>query len=220
MTEIALRLSEIARNISQVAIASGRNSDSVKLVAVSKTYPVTAIKDAFSAGQRLFGENRPQEMKEKYEELKALGGYESIEWHVIGQLQKNKVKYIAPFVQLIHSLVIFSIMFLIVIFHLPMLHLKQGPTIQTQTQAFMSSVEILRKPSTIKVPMQTELSGILEIQVLALIMSPQTQTPLIHLAVQADILSHYTLIKRDRMVNSALIQREEYATSIQNRQLN
>ena len=103
MTEIALRLSEIARNISQVAIASGRNSDSVKLVAVSKTYPVTAIKDAFSAGQRLFGENRPQEMKEKYEELKALGGYESIEWHVIGQLQKNKVKYIAPFVELIHS---------------------------------------------------------------------------------------------------------------------
>lgn len=70
----------------------------VELVLVSKTHPPEAIMEAYEAGQRLFGENRPQEMKTKRE---ALPG--DIRWHMIGHLQTNKVKYLAPFVEMIHS---------------------------------------------------------------------------------------------------------------------
>ncbi len=71
----------------------------VKLLAVSKFHPAEAIKEAYAAGQRAFGESRPQELKQKYEQLP-----HDIEWHMIGHLQTNKVKYIAPFVHLIESL--------------------------------------------------------------------------------------------------------------------
>ena len=71
----------------------------VKLLAVSKFHPVEAIEEAYAAGQRAFGESRPQELKQKYEVLP-----HDIEWHMIGHLQTNKVKYIAPFVHLIESL--------------------------------------------------------------------------------------------------------------------
>ena len=73
--------------------------DGVRLVAVSKFHPVEAIVEAYEAGQRAFGESRPQELKQKYEVLP-----HDIEWHMIGHLQTNKVKYIAPFVHLIESL--------------------------------------------------------------------------------------------------------------------
>ena len=73
--------------------------EGVKLLAVSKFHPVEAIVEAYEAGQRAFGESRPQELKQKYEELP-----HDIEWHMIGHLQTNKVKYIAPFVHLIESL--------------------------------------------------------------------------------------------------------------------
>ncbi len=69
-----------------------------RLVAVSKTHPVEKIKEAYSSGQRLFGENKVQEMLEKQPLLPA-----DMAWHLIGHLQRNKVKYIAPFVSLIHS---------------------------------------------------------------------------------------------------------------------
>jgi pyridoxal phosphate enzyme (YggS family) len=68
------------------------------LVAVSKTKPVTQIKAMYDQGQRIFGENRVQEMVQKHEDLP-----QDIEWHLIGQLQRNKVKYAAPFVAMIHS---------------------------------------------------------------------------------------------------------------------
>lgn len=70
----------------------------VELVAVSKTYPAEKILEAYRAGQRIFGENRPQEMVRKYEELP-----KEIEWHLIGHLQTNKVKTVVPFVGMIHS---------------------------------------------------------------------------------------------------------------------
>ncbi|MGB0934201.1 MAG: YggS family pyridoxal phosphate-dependent enzyme [Lishizhenia sp.] len=70
----------------------------VTLVAVSKTKPAEAIKEAYATGQRIFGENKVQECVEKYEALP-----KDIEWHLIGHLQTNKVKYIAPFVALIHA---------------------------------------------------------------------------------------------------------------------
>jgi len=70
----------------------------VKLIAVSKTYPASAVEEAYKAGQRIFGENKVQEMCEKHELLPT-----DIEWHLIGHLQSNKVKYMAPFVAMIHS---------------------------------------------------------------------------------------------------------------------
>jgi hypothetical protein len=70
----------------------------VELIAVSKTKPASAIREAYAAGQRAFGENKVQEMTEKYEQLPR-----DIEWHLIGHLQTNKVKYIAPFVHMIHA---------------------------------------------------------------------------------------------------------------------
>lgn len=70
----------------------------VTLVAVSKTHPAEAIREAYDGGHRIFGESRPQELKAKYEALP-----HDIEWHMIGHLQTNKVKYIAPFVSMIHS---------------------------------------------------------------------------------------------------------------------
>jgi PLP dependent protein len=69
-----------------------------KLVAVSKTQPVDIIQQAYNAGHRIFGENKAQELAQKYESLP-----KDIEWHMIGHLQTNKVKYIAPFVHLIQS---------------------------------------------------------------------------------------------------------------------
>ena len=70
----------------------------VTLIAVSKTKPVEMIREAYNAGQRHFGENKVQEMCDKHPLLP-----EDIQWHLIGHLQTNKVKYIAPFVKLIHS---------------------------------------------------------------------------------------------------------------------
>jgi pyridoxal phosphate enzyme (YggS family) len=70
----------------------------VELVAVSKTYPSEALLEAYEGGQRHFGENRVQELTEKHEQLP-----KDICWHMIGTLQRNKVKYIAPYVHLIHS---------------------------------------------------------------------------------------------------------------------
>ncbi len=70
----------------------------VTLVAVSKTKPIEDIQEAYNAGQRVFGENKAQEMTGKQESLPS-----DIQWHMIGHLQRNKVKYIAPYVDLIHS---------------------------------------------------------------------------------------------------------------------
>ena len=73
--------------------------ESVTLVAVSKTKPVSDLQEAYDAGQRAFGENYPQEMRDKHEVLP-----QDIQWHFIGHLQTNKIKYIIPFVTLIHSI--------------------------------------------------------------------------------------------------------------------
>lgn len=70
----------------------------VVLVAVSKTKPIEDLQEAYDAGQRIFGENKVQEMAAKWEVLP-----KEIEWHFIGHLQRNKVKYLAPFVSLIHG---------------------------------------------------------------------------------------------------------------------
>lgn len=72
--------------------------EDVVLVAVSKTKPVSDLLEAYNAGQRVFGENKIQEMEAKWQELP-----KDIQWHMIGHVQRNKVKYMAPFVSLIHA---------------------------------------------------------------------------------------------------------------------
>ena len=79
-------------------IQSALQSYNAQLVAVSKTKPVEAIQQFYDVGQRIFGENRVQELSVKYEQLP-----KDICWHMIGSLQRNKVKIIAPFIDLIHS---------------------------------------------------------------------------------------------------------------------
>jgi len=85
----------IASNIEKI---KSEIPETATLVAVSKTKPNEAIIEAYNSGQRIFGENKVQELIQKYEDLP-----KDIEWHLIGHLQTNKVKYIAPFVSLIHA---------------------------------------------------------------------------------------------------------------------
>ena len=86
----------IANNLKQVL---SKLPEGVRLVAVSKFHPNEAIEEAYQAGQRIFGENKVQEMTAKYEALP-----KDIEWHFIGHLQSNKIKYIVPYVALIHGI--------------------------------------------------------------------------------------------------------------------
>jgi PLP dependent protein len=89
-------MSTIAENISTI---KDQLPSTVKLVAVSKMKPVSDIMTAYNAGQRIFGENRVQEILNKKDLLPS-----DIEWHLIGHLQTNKVKFIIPFISLIHSI--------------------------------------------------------------------------------------------------------------------
>jgi len=92
----------IADNLAQ--IQQGLRPET-RLVAVTKTKPTSLLTEAYEAGARLFGENKVQEMVAKYEELP-----KDIEWHMIGHLQTNKVKYMAPFVNLVHSVDSFKLL--------------------------------------------------------------------------------------------------------------
>ena len=83
---------------SQIAELQQTLPEGVTLVAVSKMQPIESLREAYEAGQRIFGESRPQEMCAKREQMP-----EDCRWHMIGHLQTNKVKYIAPFVEMIHS---------------------------------------------------------------------------------------------------------------------
>ena len=95
---ISRNLGHIGERIRAAAEAAGRDPEAVRLVAVSKTRPASDIVAAFQAGQTVFGENYIQELVPKLTEI-----HEAVEWHVIGHLQSNKVKYIAGQVALIHS---------------------------------------------------------------------------------------------------------------------
>ena len=98
---IKQNISSIKSNIEQVAKKFSRNAEKIKIIAVSKTQSIEAISAAFFAGATIFGENYVQELLEKQSKLTEQGIFP--EWHFIGHLQTNKVKYIAPFVSLIHS---------------------------------------------------------------------------------------------------------------------
>lgn len=95
-----MSVSENIQNFLKNEIPSG-----VKLIAVSKTKPVETILEAYQSGHRVYGENKVQELVTKYEQLP-----NDIEWHMIGHMQSNKVKYIAPFVSLIHGVDTFKLL--------------------------------------------------------------------------------------------------------------
>lgn len=89
---IAENLKEVQNRIAAAAVRCRREPSSIQLVCVSKMQPATAVREAFEAGARVFGENYAQELRDKAAELSDL----SISWHFIGHLQKNKAKYVAP----------------------------------------------------------------------------------------------------------------------------
>ncbi len=86
---------DIAKNLTEIKASLPSH---VSLVAVSKTKPVSELMEAYHAGQRIFGENKIQEMTEKWEQMP-----KDIQWHMIGHVQSNKVKYMIPYVHLIHG---------------------------------------------------------------------------------------------------------------------
>lgn len=89
---------QVEENIIAACKEVGRDPSEVTLIAVSKTKPVELLKEAYDAGARFYGENKVQEIQEKYDQLP-----EDIQWHMIGHLQRNKVKYIVDKVAMIHS---------------------------------------------------------------------------------------------------------------------
>lgn len=91
-------LMEVEENVRKACEKAGRDRSEVTLIAVSKTKPVEMLQEIYDAGTRDFGENKVQEMVEKYDELP-----QDIKWHMIGHLQRNKVKYIIDKACLIHS---------------------------------------------------------------------------------------------------------------------
>jgi pyridoxal phosphate enzyme (YggS family) len=100
MTDIAKNLAEVRSRIAGAAAAADREPTEVILVAVSKVHPARAIREAYAAGQRHFGENYAQELRDKAAELADLP---DIRWHFIGHLQRNKAKYVAPSAALVET---------------------------------------------------------------------------------------------------------------------
>ena len=98
MNDTHARLQAIRQRMNAAAARCGRDPASVELLAVSKTFPVEAIREAADAGQVLFGENKVQEIIAKAPQLSA-----SLHWHLIGHLQSNKVRKVLPLVKFIHS---------------------------------------------------------------------------------------------------------------------
>ena len=95
---VAENLEQVRKNIDEACRMAGRDPKEVTLIAVSKTKPVSMLKEAYDAGARCFGENKVQEIMDKHPQLP-----EDIQWHMIGHLQRNKVKYIVDKVSMIHS---------------------------------------------------------------------------------------------------------------------
>ena len=95
---LADNLKQVQNNIADACRKAGRDPEEVTLVAVSKTKPVEMLQEAYDAGARVFGENKVQEIMDKYDRLPS-----DIQWHMIGHLQRNKVKYIIDKVAMIHS---------------------------------------------------------------------------------------------------------------------
>jgi len=100
VSEIGSRLERVRIRLGAAVASAGRAPDSVRLVAVSKFQPASAIRDAYAAGQRDFGENYVQELEQKAEELADLP---DLRWHMIGHLQRNKARLVAKLASVLHT---------------------------------------------------------------------------------------------------------------------
>ena len=98
MTEIAANLERVRAQTAEAAKKSGRSSDEIELVAISKTHEAEKVRAAFDAGQQLFGESRVQEARAKIPLLPS-----AARWHFVGRLQKNKIRHALPLFELFHS---------------------------------------------------------------------------------------------------------------------
>ncbi len=116
------QMKNVEEKICRACERSGRKRDEVTLIAVSKTKPIEDLKEAYACGARFFGENKVQEITEKYPQMPA-----DVQWHMIGHLQRNKVKYIVDKIALIHSVD----------------SLRLAQTIQTEAEKHQVTVPIL-----------------------------------------------------------------------------
>jgi pyridoxal phosphate enzyme (YggS family) len=99
MLSIAENLERVREQIGQAATKSGRAMDEIELVAISKTHDAEKVREAYEAGQHLFGESRVQEARVKIPELPS-----AVRWHFVGHLQKNKIRHALPLFEMIHSI--------------------------------------------------------------------------------------------------------------------
>lgn len=99
LSDMKERIDVVLKKIEDSAKRAGRDPKEITLVAVSKNFPADAVREAFSLGLKNFGENRAQELKDKYEKLKDIQAI----WHFIGRIQTNKIKYFVPIVEYVHS---------------------------------------------------------------------------------------------------------------------
>jgi pyridoxal phosphate enzyme (YggS family) len=98
MTSIAQNLERLREQMQQAAARAGRPAEAIELVAISKTHGAEKVREAYEAGQRLFGESRVQEARVKIPELPSV-----IRWHFVGHLQKNKIRHALPLFELFHG---------------------------------------------------------------------------------------------------------------------
>jgi len=98
MNSVAENLARVREQIAQAATKVGRSVDDIELVTISKTHPAEKVREAYEAGQTLFGESRVQEARAKTPELPS-----AIRWHFVGHLQKNKIRHALPLFEMIHS---------------------------------------------------------------------------------------------------------------------
>ena len=98
MNSIAENLERVREQIAQAAARAGRVAEEIELVAITKTHPAEKVREAIEAGQTLFGESRVQEARAKIPELPS-----NLRWHLVGHLQKNKIRHALPLFEMIHS---------------------------------------------------------------------------------------------------------------------
>ena len=101
MIDLAARIAGVRERIAKAAARAGRSEQSVRLLAVSKRHAAAAVREAHAAGLRAFGENYAQELVAKAAEVGALDG---IEWHLVGHLQTNKARHVAPVIAMVHTI--------------------------------------------------------------------------------------------------------------------
>lgn len=175
---------------------AGRKREDVTLISVSKTKPVEMLKEAYDLGVRVFGENKVQEIREKYEALP-----KDIEWHMIGHLQTNKVKYIIDKVRLIHSVD----------------SLKLAETIEKEAAKHNKVMDILLEVNVAEeeskfglkipevIPLMEQLSGFSHIKVKGLMtIAPFVENPEENRSVFADLRKLYVDIKDKNIDNGTV----------------